>query len=268
MGPRSIKHNSKRVRLFIATFKQVSAAYDTDALNELELDLIRQEKRDDYSIPDSLPPSTIRKPKRSLFMTTISIGPVIAGLFTTMGTVKFGYVIGFYEMVAGLVIYGCYKFAISRSCYRDFDTVVKTINPTVVGFMVVHHVSLAAWFLGPSALNPLVFFEFMMLRIQTGLTLKELNLGWIGLVISWVLQFALPTMILKLDISRLLLSSAVKSIPPEVLEFAEYHFLKGKSEAGVKRELANMGWTDKHAQDAVFDAIESDWVIHELRKSD
>ena len=47
----------------------------------------------------------------------------------------------------------------------------------------------------------------------------------------------------------------MERIPPEVVDFAYYHFVKEKTEHQVRSELSKMGWTDTQDQDEVFESI-------------
>ena len=39
------------------------------------------------------------------------------------------------------------------------------------------------------------------------------------------------------------------------MDFAYYHFVKGKDENGVRKELAKKGWSNVKDQDDVFEAM-------------
>ncbi|HEX8013728.1 MAG TPA: hypothetical protein VF465_00715, partial [Flavobacterium sp.] len=101
------------------------------------------------------------------------------------------------------------------------------------------------------------FFEFMKIRFAQGLTIKTLNTGWIGLVISWILQLGLTYAIAYFRLVSTIASYQLERIPTEVLDFTYYHLLKGKSEKEVRIELNNKGWTEIENQNEVFEAVQA-----------
>lgn len=82
-----------------------------------------------------------------------------------------------------------------------------------------------------------------------------MNTGWIGLVISWILQLIITYTTAYLRLVSNLISYQLERIPKEVLNFSYYHLLKGKSEKEVRNELNNKGWTEPENQNEVFEAV-------------
>ena len=86
-------------------------------------------------------------------------------------------------------------------------------------------------------------------------TIKKLNTGWIGLLISWVLQLVITYFVGILRLSSILISYSLERVPMKVVDFAYYHFVKEKTEDQVREELSKMGWTEKQDQEEVFESI-------------
>ncbi|MEG0187812.1 MAG: hypothetical protein RR668_04050, partial [Algoriella sp.] len=85
----------------------------------------------------------------------------------------------------------------------------------------------------------------MKIKLEQGLIIKSLNVGSIGLIISWILQLGLTFIFGYLNLTRFLISYVVKRIPTEVIDFAFFHFIKGKTEQQVRAELASLNWSDE-----------------------
>ncbi|PTT01941.1 hypothetical protein DBR27_11570 [Flavobacterium sp. HMWF030] len=66
------------------------------------------------------------------------------------------------------------------------------------------------------------------------MTIKDLNTGWIGLVISWGLQLVLTYFVALVRLTSIVIAYKIEKIPADVLDFAYYHLLKGKSEDDVR----------------------------------
>lgn len=67
--------------------------------------------------------------------------------------------------------------------------------------------------------------------------------------------------------TRFLIGYVIKRIPTEVIDFAFYHFIKGKDEYQVRSELAQLGWIDKQNQNEVFEAIDGIQGKNEMSKT-
>jgi len=110
------------------------------------------------------------------------------------------------------------------------------------------------------------FFEFLKIKFEQGLTIKKLNTGWIGLIIHWILQLVITYYVVAMTTIRNLTKFKLDRIPPEVIDFASYHFMKDKTEAQIRKELALKGWTELQNQDEVFEAIEALQTTQEVNR--
>lgn len=115
--------------------------------------------------------------------------------------------------------------------------------------------------------NEMGFIDFLQLRLERGLTVKTLNLGSVGMIISWVIQLGLTFLCGYLYLVRFLINYVIHRIPTEVIDFAFYHFIKGKDEDQVRTELAALGWTDEESQNEVFEAIDGIQANGEMNRT-
>jgi hypothetical protein len=102
--------------------------------------------------------------------------------------------------------------------------------------------------------------------LEQGLTIKDLNTGWIGFFFFWVLQIVITYYIGLLSLISGVISYQIERVPIEVVDFAFYHFVKEKTEKQVREELKNKGWTEKQNQVEVFDAIEAIYGAKEINR--
>ncbi len=79
-------------------------------------------------------------------------------------------------------------------------------------------------------MEPIGFIEFIKLRLDAGLTIKSLNTGWIGLLISWIFQLGFTYLIGMLRLISSLTNYQLERVPMPVVDFAFYHFVKEKTE--------------------------------------
>ncbi|MBT9393993.1 hypothetical protein KLP40_12545 [Hymenobacter sp. NST-14] len=251
-----IGRNSKRVKLFIYAFQQTEKEFDIEALTELEQQTEKANNWDDYEIPESLPtPKKRREPKLWIpivggLLTALLLGYVVAIL-----SVKGIYVIGLFEVGVALAIGFAFKFLIKASNFTNYDI----LNYTLIGMVVLVYGSNQYFqyhiILQEINYEAIGFFEFLKLRLEAGLTIKSLNTGWIGLVISWIFQLGFTYAIGMLRLASNLTSYQLERVPMKVVDFAFYHFVKDKSENQVRSELSKMGWTEEQDQNEVFESI-------------
>ena len=249
-------HNSKRVKLFIYAFNETLNLFDREALIEIENEEKRKNNWDDYVIPEILPIPT--KSKTPNFLLPIFGGLVVSltlGFLVAIVSVKVIYLIFLFEFLVASAMVFVMKHLIKHSNFTDF-----TKLQFLLAAMILLTYSSNQYFQYELILNELDFerigfWQFMKMRFTEGFMLKTINTGSIGLVISWVIQLGLTGLFVYIKIITALKIYVIERVPTEVLDFAFYHFVKGKSEDDVRRELSKKGWNDTINQDEVFEAI-------------
>lgn len=248
--------NSKRVRLFKYAFQLTEKEFDKKALVELEEQVEKTSNWDDYEIPKSLPqPKERLEPKLWIpilggLLTAFLLGYVVAFL-----SVKGIYIIGLFEVGVAIVMGFVLKQLIKVSNYTFYDH----LHYLLIGMILITYISNQYFqyqiILSENNFKPFSFWKFIQARFEAGLTIKSLNTGWIGLLISWALQLVITYLIGILRLSSSLISYSLERVPMEVVDFAYYHFVKEKTEEQVRTELAKMGWNKSEDQDEVFESI-------------
>jgi hypothetical protein len=237
-----VGRNSKRVKLFIYAFEETLKTFDRQSLNELEKEIEKKNNWDDYVIPESLPQPIQAKEPNILI-------PIIGGLIISL---ILGFVIAFIS-VKGMYFIGLFEFLVATAIALAMKQYL------LAGMIFLIYISNQYFqyeiILNANNYERIRFLEFLKLRFSQGLTIKNLNTGWIGLIISWILQLGLTGLFVYLKIISILTKYAIERVPVEVIDFAYYHLVKEKTEEEVRNELAKKGWTDKINQDEVFEAI-------------
>ncbi|GAA0872174.1 hypothetical protein GCM10009117_13210 [Gangjinia marincola] len=248
--------NSKRVRLFKYAFQQTEKEFDKKALAELEDEVEKANNWDDYEIPKSLPrPKRQKNPQLWI--------PILGGIITAL---VLGFIIAFLS-VLGVYIIFLFEIGVAIAMGFILKQFIKAGNYTfydhlhylLIGMILITYTSNQYFqyqlILNENNIQVFSFWELMKARFEAGLTLKSLNTGWIGLLISWVLQLVITYFVGVLRLSSGLISYSIERIPGEVVDFAYYHFVKDKTENQVREELAKMGWNKTQNQDEVFKSI-------------
>ncbi|NOU62243.1 hypothetical protein [Marinifilum caeruleilacunae] len=259
--------NSKRVKLFIYAFNEILKTYDESQLKELQEEVERKDNWDDYEVPEKLPaPANFRQPQ--LWVPALGIGIVALLLayliaFLSMESV---YVIGLFELGAGFILGFSLKELMKLGNYTKWASIKNVLIGAVVLTFVMNQIFQYQMILSRNPLEPIGFFEYMKLRIEHGFTLKEINLGAIGLVIFWAVQIGLTYLIAYLKTLNASIKISMERVPVEVVDFTIYHFVKGKNELAVKQELSKMGWKSELEHEMVFEAIGGVHGGQELRR--
>ncbi|MDR0230692.1 MAG: hypothetical protein LBI82_01045 [Dysgonamonadaceae bacterium] len=248
--------NSLRVKLFIHAFAEVEKEFDKESLANLEKEVERANNLDDYVIPTELPqPKERKNPNIWIPIVGATFIALLLGYTLAFLSVEVTYIIFLFEVLIGLALAFAFKYLVKLSNYADFSK-LKLI---LVGSIIIVYVSnqyfqyqiITAKFID----FPINFFDFMKIRLEQGFYIKSLNTGWIGFVVVWIIQLVLTYWISMLRFAVNLIKFQLERIPPEVTNFAYYHFVKGKTEEQVRTELSNMGWNEKLDQDEVFESI-------------
>lgn len=248
--------NSKRVKLFIYAFQEILKTYDSQTLGKLQKEIERQNNWDDYIIPETLPKPLIRK-KPNITL------PIISGLFIAfiLGfilafiSLKGVYVIILFEFIIAVAIALSMKLLIRLSNYSDFNKLQFLLFGIVILVFASNQYFQYEIILFENNYDRFGFWKFLRLRFSEGFIIEKINTGWIGLLISWVLQIGLTVLFLYIKIVSILADYTIEKVPNEVIDFVYYYLVKEKSEEEIRTELAKKDWTDKNNQDEVFEAI-------------
>jgi hypothetical protein len=251
-----VGRNSKRVKLFIYAFEETLKTFDRQSLNELEKEIEKKNNWDDYVIPESLPqPIQAKEPNILIPIIGGLIISLILGFVIAFISVKGMYFIGLFEFLVATAIALAMKQLIKLSNFTDFNKLQYLLAGMIFLIYISNQYFQYEIILNANNYERIRFLEFLKLRFSQGLTIKNLNTGWIGLIISWILQLGLTGLFVYLKIISILTKYAIERVPVEVIDFAYYHLVKEKTEEEVRNELAKKGWTDKINQDEVFEAI-------------
>lgn len=246
--------NSKTVQLFIHVFKEFEKSYNYDEIKDLENEQESKNNWDDYVIPTVLPqPYPLRTPKLIYPILFGIIASILLAILVATLSIENFYILFLVEFLSGLTIAFSLKLGMKYGNYTDFLPLRNILIGCVILFFIANQ------FFQYTFLNfdqNFGFLDFLKMRFDAGLTYKTSNLGSIGLTLFWIVQIGLTFVFGYLNLVRFLISFIIKRVPTEVVDFAYYHFLKGKNEIQVREELTNMGWSKIQHQDEVFEALD------------
>ncbi len=244
--------NSKRVKLFIHVFQQTIREYDEDTLLELQKEFERSWNWDDYVIPETLPkPKKIVLPKpRLLFIGGIIIALLLGGLLAFL-SIKKVYIPLFYEIALIFII----DFVLKKLMRYTNCTRFSVLHGLVISMVIVVYVSNAGF----------------QVLIADNFNSHVLKAGFAGtgktVFIYLIIQIVVTYLIVIIRLLTITLPEYVLGrVPREVMEFAYYHFVKGKTETEVRNELARMGRDNEQSQNEVLESIWANREIMETNK--
>jgi hypothetical protein len=248
--------NSKRVKLFLYAFQSEEREYDILRQQELESEIQRRDNWEDYVVPDSLtPPRPGMEPTFAIPAIGGLVISVLSAFLIAYVSVNGIYVIGLFESIVGFAFGLTLKYLLRLGNYTDMEKLTYLIYAMIGVFFIANQIFQYEILIAKNNINDASFADYIKFRLQNGLTIKSLNTGWIGLVISWVFQILIIYAITHLRTVSALVVFQKDRIPSDVVEFACYHFIKGKSEREVRQELYKMGWTEERTQTEVIDSL-------------
>ncbi|WP_430413188.1 hypothetical protein [Kordia sp.] len=260
--------NSKRTGLFIILFQKLAKEYqESGKLSELETEFEKENSWADYEIPSELPkPKEFGKPNLVLSIIGGLIIAILFGILIAFLTTKFTYFIGIYEFAIGIGIGYFFGQVLKKTNYIEFRSIQFIIGGIVIVMFITNLFTQYQLIIAENNISELSFFEFMKLRFEGGLTIKDLNTGWIGLTLSWVFQMVFPYFLAVGKVAGITANYIIEKIPEKVLEYTIYLFEMEKSESEVRAELAQKGWNKKSDQDNVFKAIVEISGFHQMNR--
>ncbi|MFD2824454.1 hypothetical protein ACFS5M_12300 [Lacinutrix iliipiscaria] len=260
--------NSRRTGLFIALFQKLATEYKISGkLSELVTEYEKENNWSDYEIPSELPkPKGFVKPNFGLSMAGGFVIAVIFGILIGFLTVNFIYLIGIYELGIGFGMGYFIGQVLKKTNYMNFKSIQFIIGGMVLVMFITNLFTQYQLIITENNISDLGFFEFMKLRLEGGLNIKDLNTGWIGLTLSWVFQIVFPFILAQAKVAGITINYIIEKIPEKVLEYTIYLFEMGKSESEVRAELAQKGWNKKSDQDDVILAIAEISGLHQFNR--
>lgn len=248
--------NSKRVKLFIYAYQETLKTFNIQALRDLEKEIKKKNNWDDYVIPETLPKPTLTKtPNIALpFIGGICIA-LITGFLVALLSLKGLYFIGLFEFLVATAHVFLMKYLIKFSNYTDFSKLQYLFGAMILLTYISNEYFQYEIILNSNNLERIGFWNFLQIRFAQGFIVNKINTGWIGWIVSWVIQLGLTGIFVYFKLVTVLTKYVIERVPPEVVDFAFYHLLKNKSEEEVRTELAKKGWSDIQHQNEVFEAI-------------
>jgi len=260
--------NSKRVKLFQLVLNQTENELSNEEIKKFESEQKKVDDWEDYVIPDSLP-SPISRMKPNLYIPLVSstLISVLLGFVLAFCISNGFYFIGLFDIGVGFIL----GFVLSQTLKLGNYTDYKKLRPILIVSLIISFVScqifIYQFYVSKNSIVDIDFFSFMKLRFESGLTIKNINTGWIGLLISWGILLFFGYLIGMLKLVSGLVKYQLNRVPPEVLDFAVYLFIKENSEDQVKMELSKLGWSETEHQGYVIEAVGAIGDAQEMRRS-
>lgn len=258
--------NSKRTGLFILLFQKLADAYGKSGkLIEIQTEYEKENSWEDYEVPTELPkPGIYKKPNLVLSIVGGLIIAILSGMFIALLTRNFTYIIGVYELGIGLGVGYLLGQILKKTNYIEFRMISILLAVMMILILITNLFTQYLLIITEANISGLSFVEFLKLRFESGLTIKDLNVGWIGLLLSWLFQIVFPFFVAQAKMAIIVMNNEIKKVPETVLEYTIYLFETGKTESEVRAELSQKGWKKGADQDNIFSAF---GAIHEFQES-
>ncbi|MGH1384736.1 hypothetical protein [Kordia sp.] len=258
--------NSKRTGLFVLLFQKFADEYGkTDKLVEIQTKYEKEKSWEDYEVPSKLPkPGVYKKPNLELSVIGGLIIAIVFGILIALLTQNFTYIIGIYELGIGFGVGYLLGQVLKKTNYIEFRTLSILLAVMMVLILITNLFTQYLLITAEFGISGVSFVEFLKLRFESGLTIRDLNVGWIGLLVSWLFQIVFPFFIAQAKMAIMVMNNEIKKVPETVLEYTIYLFETGKTESEVRAELSQKGWKKGTDQDSIFNAF---GAIHEFKES-
>ncbi|GAB5416809.1 MAG: hypothetical protein Crog4KO_22980 [Crocinitomicaceae bacterium] len=264
-----VGRNSKRVKLFQLVLDQLESELSPEEIQYFEEKQKSEFEMSDYEIPETLPPPNRFKRPNLPIVVIIAVIAALGIGYTLGASFAHGfYLIGVFDVAIGFVLGLVMVEAFKLASYTNY----ANLRWIYIGGVALMFLS-SQYFMFQIRMEQfptvrLDFIEFMQLRLAHGLEIKGLNTGWIGLVISWLILVLVSYWIGIYRIGIGMVKFQLNRVPVEVIDFAVYYLVKGKTEDQVRDQLAKKGWTQAEYQNLVFEAVGALGDLQQMRRSE
>ncbi len=260
-----VGRNSKRVKLLIHVFNIVLSEYDETKLQELVKEVEISETWADYIVPEKLPRPKVAKPPRLVFPIMASIlATVILGFLLSL-VMRYFHLVLLAESIIGLALTYILSASIKVGNYTNYLNLRAIMGVSVLLIVILGQYFIYLDYILDFPEQSFSFYQFIKFRFEVGFKLDNLNTGWIGLLILFILQLVIIYYVALMRLMSSLTSYQMSRVPPEVVDFVAYLlFIKEKDENTVRKELSSKGWVIRQDQDIVFEAIWAGYSHSEL----
>jgi len=260
--------NSKRVKLFQLVFSDLEQNMSREEVREIEQKQKKKDQWEEYTIPQSLPePTSFSKPTVYVPLFGSLIFSLLLGFILAFSITNGVYIIGLFDVGCGFLLGVVLTQTMAFGNYTNFNK----LRPIFIVSLVLSFISCQLFIyqlsINGGSFRNIDFISFMKLRFEAGLKIKNINTGWIGLIISWGLFLFLGYFVGLGQLARGIVKQRLKRVPTEVLDFAMYLLIKNNSESKVKEKLSELGWKNPEDQEYVFEAISAIQDAQEMNRS-
>lgn len=260
--------NSKRVKLFELVIGKLSDELSDEEVEGLASEIQKTEEWADYEIPETLPaPPAIRKPNILIPLLSAFGASLILGYIFAQCISEGLYFIGLFDVGVGFLIGIVMSSTLRAGNYTNFDSLRLVLIASIIIAFVSSQLFIYQNFLNQFPTLDIGFIKFMQLRFEAGLTIKEFDTGWVGLLISWGLFLFFGYYLGLLRLISGVVNYQLERVPTEVLDFAFYLLKKEHSLDEVKTELAKKGWSSETDYSNVMEAIGALGDAQSMRRS-
>ena len=267
-GMLDMGRNSKWVKLLIHVIHEIEGEHDSISLEQLATETKKKENMDDYVVPDILSkPESFKTPEIWTPIIGALIGTIVLAAIFSVFT-RYFYIMLLYETGIGFGL----AMIIFQSCkhgnYTNYINTRAIMGISVIGIVILTQFFQYLMIISEHSAFEVTFIHFMRLRFEEGFTFRDSNLGWIGLLGMFGVQLFIIYYTCWARLVTFLKKYQLERIPEDVIEFAIYHLVKGKSEVGLKNELAKKGWSESLHQEYVLEALGANHGLQELNRTE
>ncbi|MFK8037979.1 MAG: hypothetical protein AB8B74_06800 [Crocinitomicaceae bacterium] len=257
--------NSKRVKLFHLVYIDLTASISKEEIIEFTKNLKKESEWTDYIVPESLPaPKKYRLPNIYIPILGALITSLLLGYILSYCIGVGFYIIGLFDIGIGFII----GFMLSQLIKLGNYTHYGHLRVILIGSLLIILLScqIFLYINFPSSYN-VNFISYMKLRLDAGLIIKNLNTGWIGLVLSWFILLFFGYLIGLQKLIGGILIYQMNRVPDEVTMHTYYLFAQGKSDDAIRTELSKYGWSNSNDQDYVFETVAANQSANDIGRS-
>lgn len=215
----------------------------------------------EYQVPDRLPAPGLVGAENPVPAVLLGVLAAVVLGVVFFGATRLVYIYILYNSFLGVGVGWAISAGLKQGKYLNRDVLMAITAGCSLLVYVTFFVAYHQWLMSETG-ESFGFFDAVSLRAQYELFLWDWEIGTVGNVILWIIEYAITLYFAWRAVKTAILVCQVESVPTEVVEYTAHLFSQGHGVEHIRQELSKKGWTSEQDQMKAIRAVDGLISLH------